>query len=207
MNIMVFGATGGTGRHVVEQALAAGHCVTAVARRPEAIETKHERLKVVQGDVLEVETVKRPVVGQEAVVSVLGVHHLNETNLYSQGVINIIAAMKATGVRRLLCLSANGLDPGPWWQQHLARPILWWAFKHSYSDLVKMEAAVTTSGLDWTILRPPRMTDGPRRGQYQSAINKHLTSGWQIARADVADYIVKHLDDAATYCALVEVAY
>lgn len=207
MNIIVFGATGGTGRHVVTQALATGHCVTAVARRPEAVETTHERLKVVQGDVLEAETVKRPVVGQDVVVSVLGVHDLQPTTLYSQGILNIMAAMKTAGVRRLLCLSANGLDPGPWWQQHLAKPLLWRAFKHSYTDLVKMETAVKASGLDWTILRPPRMIDGPHLGRYQTALNRHLTSGWRISRADVADYIVKHLDDAGTYQALVEIAY
>ena len=76
-----------------------------------------------------------------------------------------------------------------------------------YSDLVRMEAVVERSHVDWTILRPPTLTNGPRTGQYQVGLNKLLSRGLFISRADLADYIVSHLSDTATYCARVEIAY
>jgi putative NADH-flavin reductase len=207
MNVIVFGATGGVGHHVVEQALAAGHCVTAVARRPEAIAACHERLKVVRGDVLEPAGISGLVAGRDTVVSALGADGLGPTSVYSDGIAAILVEMRAAGVDRLLCLSASGLDPGPLWQRVLAKPILWRVFKHSYTDLARMEGLVRASGTCWTILRPPRFTDGPRTGRYFTAINQRLTHGSLIARADVADFIVRHLDDPATEQAMVELAY
>ena len=75
-----------------------------------------------------------------------------------------------------------------------------------YSDLVRMEALVERSGLDWTILRPPMLTNRPRTGKYQVALNEHLRRGMRISRADLGDYILSHLCDAATYCARVKIA-
>ena len=207
MKLIVVGATGGVGRHVVAQALAAGHCVTAVARRPEAITTRHEHLQVVRGDVLALASLAGAIRGHEAVVSALGAPDRRPTTVYSDGIAAILAEMCAGGVDRLLCLSASGLQPGPLWQRVLAKPILWRVFKHSYTDLALMEARVRASGVRWTILRPPRFTDGPRTGRYDVAINRPLTHGSLIARADVADFIVRHLDDPSTFRGMVELAY
>jgi putative NADH-flavin reductase len=110
-------------------------------------------------------------------------------------------------VRRLICVSASGLDPGPGPLRWLARQVLWLMFKDAYTDMARMEAAVKASNLDWTIVRPPRLTNGPHTGQYHVAVNKHLTRGWSISRADLADYIVTHLEDPQIYCAQVEVAH
>ena len=104
MKLIVFGSTGGIGRQVVEQALEAGHSVTAVARRPDAVAIPNERLTVVRGDVLEMATFAQAVHGQEAVVSAIGVSSLGPTTLYSQGVAHIVSAMKTAGVRRLVCV-------------------------------------------------------------------------------------------------------
>jgi putative NADH-flavin reductase len=145
--------------------------------------------------------------GQEAVISAIGVAARGPTRLYSEGIGNTIAAMCTAGVRRLLCVSATGLDPGPWWQQLFAKPLLWQAFGNMYADLVRMEDTVRASGLDWTIVRPPRLTDKARTGVYQIAVNRHLTHGSLLSRADVADYMLSHLSDAAAYRALVEIAY
>ena len=128
------------------------------------------------------------------------------TRLYSQGVANIVQAMQSADVRRLICVSASGLDPGPWWERWFAKPILWMAFKEMYTDLVRMEAVVERSGLDWTLLRPPALTNGPRTGRYQVAVNQHLKRSLKISRADLGDYIVGHLCDPAAYCARVETA-
>ena len=118
----------------------------------------------------------------------------------------MVQAMQSADVRRLICVSASGLDPGPWWERWFAKPILWMAFKEMYTDLVRMEAVVERSGLDWTLLRPPALTNGPRTGRYQVAVNQHLKRGLMISRADLGDYIVGHLCDPAAYCARVETA-
>lgn len=208
MNLIVFGANGGIGIQVVEQALALGHRVTAVARRPETITFEHPCLTVTRGDVMQPPTLHQPMVGQEVVVSAIGVTQGREpTRLYSQGIRNIMEAMEQTGVRRMLCVSASGLDPGPLWQRVIAKPLLWAAFKEAYSDMVRMENAVRASTLDWTIIRPPRLSDKPCTGHYKVWLNQKMSSGFMVSRADVADYIVKHLDERATHRGMVELAY
>jgi putative NADH-flavin reductase len=207
MKLVVFGAQGGIGTHVVEQALTAGHEVTAVVRRPSAVTLRHERLDVIKGDVLEPATIRESVIEKDAVVSALGVRNRAPTTVYSEGVANIMLAMRAAHVRRLICVSASGLEPGPLWQRLFAKPLLWLILKNMYSDLARMETLVKASSLDWTILRPPGFTNGPRTGRYQTAVNQHLSRSLFISRADIADYIVNHLNDRSTYCGIVELAY
>jgi putative NADH-flavin reductase len=207
MKVIVFGANGGIGHHVVEQALQAGHQVTAVARRPESIALQHPQLVVQRGDVLDPASLAPLLAGQEAVVSALGARSRGPTVVYSDGVGNLLRAMPPAGVRRLLCISASGLDPGPLFQRLVARPLLWALLRNMYSDLVCMEERVRASAVDWTIIRPPRLTDGPRTGHYVASRNAHLPNAWVISRADLADYIITHLADPATYRAWVEVAH
>ena len=207
MKLVIFGSTGGIGKQVVEQALAAGHDVTAVARRPEAVTTRHKNLEVIRGDVLDPATIGQAVVGKDAVISALGVANRAPTTLYSEGIANIMQAMYTARARRLICVSASGLEPGPRLQRWIAKPLLWRILKNMYTDLVRMEGMVTASNLDWTILRPPRFTNGPRTGHYQIAVNKHLSRGSLISRADIADCILAQLKNPVSYCALVEIAY
>jgi putative NADH-flavin reductase len=207
MKLVVFGATGGIGSQVIEQALAAGHEVTAVARHPSAVTIQHERLEVIQGDVLQPDTIHESIAGKDAVVSALGVRDFAPTTVYSEGVANIMQAMQSAHVRRILCISASGLDPAIGWQRLAAKLFLWRLLRNMYTDLVRMESELKTSGLDWTILRPPRFTNGPRTGRYQVVVNQQLSHGWRISRADIADYIVNHLNDRTTYSGLVELAY
>lgn len=206
MNIIVFGSNGGIGRNVVEQALAAGHTVTAVARRPESVTLQHPQLVVRRGDVLDPASITPLFAGQEAVVSAVGAPARAATVVYSDGVGNILQAMPLAGVRRLMCISATGLEPGHPVQRVIARTVLWTLLRSMYTDLACMEERVKSSPVDWTIIRPPRLTDGPRTGHYDTALNQHLPNAWSISRADLADYIVRHLDDRTTYRAWVEVA-
>jgi putative NADH-flavin reductase len=207
MKLVVFGATGGTGREVVTQALEAGHDVTAVARNPSAITIQHDRLRVLQGDVLAPETLLQAVTGQEAVVFAVGAADRSPTKIYSVGVMNVLLAMRDAQIQRLICVSASGLDPGVLIQKLIAKPLLWWIFKHGYTDMSHMEIIVKASGMDWTILHPPRLTNGERNGKYKVAVNEQLTNGWLLSRADLADYIVKHLHDHKIHRTVVELAY
>lgn len=115
--------------------------------------------------------------------------------------------MRYAGVQRFMCVSASGLDPGPIWQRLVAKPLLWALFKEGYTDMRRMEAEVRTYDLEWTIVRPPRLTDDHLSGQYKLAINTHLKSGWKLSRADLAHYLLTHVDDAKTYRAIVEIAH
>jgi len=205
MNLIVFGSTGGIGRQVVAQALEAGHQVTAVARRPEMLTIQHERLRVVRGDALELASFQQALTGQDAVASALGIVTKEATVFYSSSMRNIVAAMQAAGVHRLLCVSAGATDPGGW-QRRIIKPILWRLYGGMYTDLLRMEAGVKASGLDWTIVRPPRLLDKPRTGRYHVAVNGHLMFGNNIARGDVADFMLTHLTDSAMYGATVELA-
>ena len=205
MKLIVFGSTGGIGSQVVAQALDAGHQVTAVARRPEMITIQNERLRVARGDALELASFQQVLTGQEVVVSALGILTKETTVFYSSSMNNIMGAMRASGTRRLLCVSAGATDPGGW-QRWIIKPILWRLYGGMYTDLLRMETAVKASDLYWTILRLPRLMDEPRTGHYHVAINRHLTLGVSISRSDVADFIITHLTDPATYHATVELA-
>ena len=205
MKLIVFGSTRGIGRQVVAQALDAGHQVTAVARHPEMITIQNERLQVVRGDALELTSFQQALTGQEVVVSALGILTKEPTVFYSSSMNNILQAMRTSGMRRLLCVSAGATDPGGW-ERWIIKPILWRLYGGMYIDLLRMEDAVKASGVDWTILRPPRLLDEPRTGRYRVALNKHLTFGFSVPRADVADFILTHLTDPSTYRTTVELA-
>lgn len=207
MKIIIFGAAGGIGSKVATQALEAGHEVTAVARNPSAITLKHPQLETVRGDVLASNSLVPMIARHDVVVSALRVTTRKPTVLYTAGITKILLATKEKGVRRLLCVSASGIDPGPLVQRLIAKPLLWWIFKNGFTDMARMETLVQEQKLDWTILRPPRLSDHARTGRYNIAVNKHLANGWFLSRADLADYIVTHLNDPVTYRAIVEIAY
>src|SRR5215472_13859474 len=133
MNLIVFGANGGIGHHVVEQALDAGHTVTAVVRRPSSLAVQHKNLIVFQGDVLQPVTLRESMAGQTAVISAIGTHARGPTTVYSEGIANIIQAMEEAHVRRLLCVSATALDPSVRWQRWFAKPFLWMLLKNMYT--------------------------------------------------------------------------
>lgn len=209
MKLLVCGANGGVGRQVVEQSLAAGHAVRAVVRNPAIFDLKHDNLEVVRGDVLDLASIQPYFAGEDAVISAIGANSLKPTTLYSAGVANIIKGMKGGGVERLTCISAAPLEVGkeiPFFEKILFRLLLRPIFRNPYADNRRMEDEVEASKLEWTIIRAPRMTNGPHTGRYKVALNKHL-SAMGLSRADIADYIVKHLGDRAAYRARVELAY
>ncbi len=211
MRLALFGATGGTGLSVIEQALDAGDKVTALVRRPERLGDLAGRITVVTGDVLDPADVARATEGAEVAVSALGIGmHRHATTVYSQGTANIIAAMRAEGLRRLLVVSTSSLEvPSPrrlpeW---ALARLLLHNILRKPYADMALMERHVRESDTDWTLVRAARLTRGPRTGRYRTARNEKLAGCWSISRADVAHYLLAHAADATTFAGTIEIAY
>jgi putative NADH-flavin reductase len=205
MKVTVFGATGGTGKHVVEQALAAGHEVTAVARNVSEVEQR-DGLTVLQGDVLDFASVEQAVAGSDAVVSVLGVADRRKpTKLFSEGVGNMVRAMKASGTKRIIALSADGVEPNPAvniGQRLVIALAVARILKHLYGDMLEMEHVLADSETDWTVVRPPRLSGKEHTGTYQVSTGEPGPSSG-ISRADLADYIVTHLADGESYRKLV----
>lgn len=197
MNILIFGATGPTGRELVQQALAHGHVVTAFARNPAAIAEKHERLKVVKGDILDGSSVEAAVRGQEAVLLALGVRKWGKNTILSDGTRNIIEAMKRLGVRRLVCMTSLGVGDSKgqpaWFFNWIILPLL---LRNVFADKQVQEQYVTESGLDWTIVRPVFLTNRPRTGAYRHWVGQPPPSiTGKISRADVADFMLAQVAD------------
>jgi putative NADH-flavin reductase len=211
MRLAVFGATGGTGRGVIDQALAAGDKVTALARTPAALADVAEQVDVIEGDVLDPAAVARTVAGSDVVISALGIGmHRHATTVYSQGTANILAAMRAEGTGRLLVVSTSSLEvPSPrrvaeW---ALAKFLLHNILRKPYADMAVMEQRIRDSDVDWTLVRAARLTKAALTGTYRTARNEKLRGCWSISRADVAHFMVSHIHDSETFRATVEIAY
>lgn len=206
----MFGPTGGTGRGVIEQALTVGDKVTVLARNPAALAEFEGRITVVAGDVLDRDDVGRAVEGAEVVISALGIGmHRHATTVYSQGTANIIDAMKDDGIRRLLVVSTSSLEipsPRQVGEWLLAKVLLHRLLAKPYADMALMEQRVRDSGLDWTLVRAARLTNGPLTGQYRTAVNRKLRGCWSISRRDVAHYLLTHAADAEINQGIVEIA-
>jgi putative NADH-flavin reductase len=197
MNLAVFGATGRTGRHVVDQALAAGHTVRALARDPAKLPAGHERLTVVQGDVLDPAKVEQVVAGVDAVVSVLGHAPNAPKDVLTVATEHILTAMRTHGVRRLVSLTGAGVA-----DRH-DRPRLWnkaisWLLARLQPELLadseRQAELIRASDRDWVIVRAPRLTDRPRKGSYRVGMVGQGT-GALISRADAADFLLKQVED------------
>lgn len=213
LNLLLFGATRNTGWCFMQQALEAGHRVTAVVRKPETFSYQHPNLKVVQGDALQLSTFEREVEGKDAIVSTLGAtlggNKGQPMVVCSQGVANMMTAMQKVGVQRLVSISAIALDTNPQMGFFIktASNVLQWILKKPYDDLRKMEAAVKASSLDWTIIRPPRLMGNDVTGKYRVAVGTHLAKPFSINRGDLAHYMLHHILDPTTYQKMVEIAY
>lgn len=197
MNIIVFGATGKTGIEVVKQSLAQNHHVTAFVRNPDKLTIEHDNLTVVVGDVLDSATVSPAVINQDAVICALGVGNtLGETTLLSEGTHNIITGMQAADVSRLIVVSAMGV--GESWDQLgvMAKFFFKVVLKHVVADHARQEALVHASSLAYTIVRPSGLTDGAKTGSYIFGTESSIKAG-RIPRADVADFILKQVDNDA----------
>lgn len=211
LNILIIGANGGTGKQAVEIALEAGHRVTAVLRNPANLSLMHPNLEIVKADVMRPETFEKYLKNKDAVISALGAREATKpTTLYSQGNRNLLNAMKKAGIRRAFFISASALEISPvipFYVRLVAKYIVQKLLRHMYDDLRIMEKLVKESDADWTIMRPPRLTNKPLTGHYRIAINSFLKNCLTISRADLAHFMVNNITNEATYKTTIEIAY
>lgn len=198
MRIAVIGAAGRTGLQVVEQALNRGHDVTALARQPEAISLRDERLVTTAADVLDRAAVIDRLAGFDAVVSTLGVGTSRApTALYSQGIANVLNAMHAHAIRKLAVISAAPVGPRvgqPFLERRVAMPILERLFGATYDDMRRMETLLRSSDVDWVSLRPPRLVNNKATGSYRLDANQPLSKARSLTYGDLATALIDSLD-------------
>lgn len=210
LSIIVFGAAGGTGQKVVEQALNAGYKVTAIVRNPAAFPLHHPQLATIKGDVFDPASFDAAMAGKDIVLSCLGARNRAPTTLYSQGTQHIMQAMQAHNIERLICLSAGAVAIPPkasWGMKFLVKNILQPLLGNVYRDMLIMEKIVSSSALNWTIIRPPRLTNGKYTGHYRMAIHTNISHPSSLSRADLADAMLQNMYNNNTYQSLVEVSY
>ena len=199
VKMAVFGATGRTGRLVVERALGDGHEVVVLVRDPGKLGASHERLRVVEGNVLIPSKVEEAVAEADVVLSALGHTKTSTADVPTRGTRNIVAAMHKHGVRRLVSLTGAGVsDPGdrPKVVDRVFAGLLKVLQKDVLEDAEQHAEVIRGSGLDWTIVRAPRLTDGPETGEYRVG-TVGQNSGTKISRADVASFMLRGLRNDA----------
>jgi putative NADH-flavin reductase len=203
MKLFILGATGGIGTAVLEQALQHGHAVTAFVRSPEKITRRDRNLRVQKGDPHQVDQLANSIVNHDAVISALGTRSLAKRTLLEDCARTTIEAMRRSGVRRLLVVSAALLFP----DLGLAATLLRFILHNPMIDSKAMEELVVASELDWTIARPPRLTDGKYTGHFRVEKGQLPRNGSSISRADVAHFLLQATEDGSYVRAIAGVCY
>ncbi|MEU8233782.1 NAD(P)-binding oxidoreductase [Actinoplanes sp. NPDC048967] len=206
MKITVFGATGGTGVELVRQALEAGHTVTAVVRSAADFPAGVE---VVRADVMNPAAIEPAVAGRDIVISALGHRPGADEPVCAPAAESIIQAMRAAGVRRLVMVTAAGHIKDPhdgFVTARIVKPLLWRFLRAAWTDFVATDRIVAASGLDWTIMRPPRLTDGGSK-PYRTALDHTVRGGSSISRPDLATATLAAATDPATVGHAVALGY
>lgn len=212
--VLVIGGSGGIGKQCIRAALDAGCYVTAVLRTPSKLSIAHPNLIIVQGDVNSPDQITPHLGNKDVVISAVGASGglLGDkpTTLYSDSAKLIINGLDNVTDSQVFFISASAVEISPvlpFFVRLIARFVLQKLLKHMYSDLLKMESLVKLSSVNYTIIRPPQLTDGEETGNYRVAINQFLRNGLKISRADVGHFIINHIDDSEIRRATVEIGY
>ena len=220
MKLTIIAATGGVGRELLLQALAAGHDITAAVRSPGKL-SRDVRAVTADMSAPDPAALESAIGGADAVLSGLGPHSNANAGIASQGTRAVVAAMKATGVQRVVAVSAAPVatvatpsrpspprhDPGDgFFMRHLFSRIASARFGKVYADLAEMEDILGRSDTDWTVVRPPQLTDRPLTGTYRTAYGQNIRGGWSVPRADLAHFMLAVLDRPATIHQIVGIA-
>ncbi|MBM7421349.1 MULTISPECIES: NAD(P)-dependent oxidoreductase [Chryseobacterium] len=210
MNIFLFGATGGTGKEILIKILEQKHQVLALVRNPDALGITADNLKIIKGSIYNPETYQNELSQCDLVISALGTGTSRKpTEIYSKGGQQIISAMQKANVKRLMTLTAGAFDPtDPATQNWIIKYIVQPLFKNIYSDMQKWETVLENNkGIDWTIIRPSRLTNGKEKGKYRVQLNHCPKGGSKINRSDLSDFIVKQINSDKYIHQKVAIAY
>lgn len=221
MKLTIFAATGGIGQQLVDQALAADHDVTAVVRDPTKLYPTLARAVEADLTVADQRVLESAVEGADAVLSGVGPRSKSEDGIASRGTRAIIQAMQAARSRRLVVVSAALVasvpspgrphppkhDPGDgFFMRHVLSPIATAMKREHMADLAVMEDIVRDSDLDWTVIRPPQLSDKPLTGTYRTAYGRNLKRGLHVSRADVAHLMLRTIQQPSSFRQAVGVA-
>ncbi len=192
MKVVVFGATGGTGRYIVQKLIKAGHYVTVFARSPEKVEATAGIVKIVKGDARDASAVAKAIAGQDAVIAAFGPRSLKRDDLQEVFFRNVIGGMQQAKVQRLVNLSALGAGDSAEQTNTIFKLLRHTLLKNIYDDKNRGEALITTSNIIYTNVRPGRLADKPARGNVKASLT---TKGLSLLmnREDVADFMVTQL--------------
>lgn len=221
MQLTIVGATGGIGRHLVDQALAAGHSVIAAVRTPQNL---HRDVPSVAVDLARPDrkVLRSAVEGSDAVLSCLGPRGRHEYGVVSSGTEAILAAMRGTACRRIIAISGAGVStastparPDPpkretgagLYNQYFATPLARLVLGPHFVDVAMMEDLLRASDLEWTSVRPPYLTNSPLTGRYRTALERNVRRGIRLARADAAHFMLQALARRSTIGHAIAVAY
>jgi len=199
VRLLVAGASGRTGRFFTELALGRGHEVTALVRDPSGPDASQERLRIVTGDVLLPDSLSPAMDGQDAVVSMLAPRPRDNGRVYVEGTRNLADAVAAAGVRRLVAVSAEGAGVSPTalplaYRVVLRIPVV----ARLYPEIARMERELMDRGdLDWTIVRPAVLTNGPPSGRYRTAVGEVVPGGLWVSRRDLAQFLLTVVESEA----------
>src|SRR3712207_4310955 len=197
--LALFGATGKTGRKVLDRALAAGYDVRARVRDPSKLGVVHERLTVIPGDVLDPRAVADTVAGSDAVLSAVGQVKGSPRTLQTDATRNVVAAMRESGVRRLVTLSGGALRAPldrPKLPDRIIRFLLTTLAGHVLADAEQHLEVLRSSGLDWTVVRGPRLLDTPGTGRYRVGW-VGVDASTRISRDDLAAFLLTQVEDGS----------
>ncbi len=200
MKIAIFGATGGVGHHLIEQALSEGHDITVLVRSPKKLAAHKDRIRIVKGEVTKKDAVRKTVEDQDAIICALGAPLQDNSGIRTKGTARIVEAMQHEGIDRLVCLSSAGAGDSyailPFYYRTLIAPLF---MSRLFKDHNGQEAAVMQSGLEWTIIRPGNFTDGQQTGVYFHGMTQEARSQrpkFKVSRADVAEFILAQLEES-----------
>jgi putative NADH-flavin reductase len=197
MNILIFGASGATGHQLVTQALEQRHQVTAFVRNPAKFTLSHKRLRVIQGNINECESVEQAVEGHDAVLSALGA---NSPFTFDQALVDglstIINAMESARMNRLIYLSFVGVNQSRRDAGLLIRHVAPKLLRTEIAGHEARESIIRQCRLNWIIVRAPMLTNGPLTKTYRSGENLRSSSfAVRLSRADTADFMLTQLTD------------
>ncbi|RXH58473.1 NAD(P)-dependent oxidoreductase [Granulicella sibirica] len=200
IRIAIFGANGGTGRLLTERCLAQGRQVTVLLRTPETFPFR-DRVRVVEGNAFDSVAIEETLVGADAVFSALGAKSLKREDVLERAVPLIVRAMEVRGPKRLIALGSAGalpssLDKQPAWRRWIVQNIVYNTFlKWPVASQISQWQTLSHSGLDWTMVMPPMLTNGAERGSYRVDGEALPRNSSRIARADVADFMMAQLGE------------